>query len=131
MRIVADKLQVKIERIDFHIEPLFASHVYELPHLTIDEGCSAGFIQRYTAIVDGRSWFEAELVGHADPESAGFERADTIDISGVAPIHLEIRPGCDPQLGSAALIANSLRRVIDAPPGLTTVANLPPAIPSC
>jgi 4-hydroxy-tetrahydrodipicolinate reductase len=129
MRITADKLQVTIESIDCRIEPLLASRVYETPYLTIHEGHSAGFIQRYTAMVEDRPWFEAELVGHAHPESAGFARADTIDIQGFAPIHLEIKPGCDPQLSGAAVIANSLRRVIESAPGLITVANLPPAAP--
>jgi 2,4-diaminopentanoate dehydrogenase len=130
MRIVANKLQVRIERIDCRIEPLLASRVYEMPHLTVHENHSAGFIQRYAAMVDDERWFEAELIGHADPESVGFPRADTIDILGVAPIHLQLRPGCDPQLSSAAVIANSLRRVIESAPGLVTVADLPPATPT-
>jgi 2,4-diaminopentanoate dehydrogenase len=130
MRIVANKLQVRIDRIDCRIEPLMASRVYEMPHLTVRENHSAGFVQRYAAMVDGERWFEAELIGHADPELAGFPRSDTIDILGAAPIHIEIRPGCDPQLSSTAVIANSLRRVIESAPGLVTVANLPPATPT-
>jgi hypothetical protein len=36
----------------------------------------------------------------------------------------------NPQSGSASIVANSVRRVVAASPGWTTVAELPPAVPA-
>lgn len=101
-----------------------------MDHLTVERGQTAGFLQKAVGYVDGKLWYVAEFVGHADPISAGFEPKDTIDIKGYAPIHLTVEPGFNPHTTSAAILANSLRRVKDAKPGLVTVADLPPAFPS-
>jgi 4-hydroxy-tetrahydrodipicolinate reductase len=130
IRAVAGRLEVPIERLEKAIEPLIADREYPMDRMTVSAGQSAGFRQTVTAVSGGKPWFTAELIGHAAPEQAGFEREDTIDIEGDAPAHLSIRPGCDAQLGSAAMIVNSMRRVVEAPPGLLTVADLPPASPT-
>ena len=54
---------------------------------------------------------------------------DEITIRGATPVHLVVEPGFDPQIGSSAMIANSLHRVLAARAGWLTVADLPPAHP--
>jgi 4-hydroxy-tetrahydrodipicolinate reductase len=82
-----------------------------------------------TGVVQGKPWYQAQFIGHPDPIVAGFEVRDSIDIEGYAPIHLSIKPGLNPHLTAAGIIANSLRRVVNAHPGLLTIADLPPAFP--
>ena len=131
MRIVARRMGVRIERIDRDIQPIAAQAACDLPQLQVRPGQSAGFHQRYTAIAGGRPWFEAVFLGHVDPAAAGYPTRDEITIStGAAPLHLTIEPGINPQAGSSAVIANSVRRLVEAPPGWLTVADLPPACPA-
>jgi 4-hydroxy-tetrahydrodipicolinate reductase len=130
IRAVGNRIEVQTERMEKAIEPLIADREYRMDRMTISPGHSAGFRQRVMAFSAGRPWFTAELIGHVAPEEAGFEREDTINIEGEAPVHLSLRPGCDAQSGSAAMVANSLRRVVEAPPGLLTVGDLPPACPT-
>lgn len=127
--LLASRLGVGIERMDKLFEPLPAARPYELAALRIDGGQTAGFVQRALAVADGRPWFEAEFIGHVDPESAGFQPEDVFEIDGYAPVRAVVRPGFNAQLTSAAAIANSLRRVVEGPPGILTVADLPPAFP--
>jgi 4-hydroxy-tetrahydrodipicolinate reductase len=129
MRIVADKLGVRIERIEREISPTLTPAAIELDHLSVPAGTSAGFEQRYTAVVDGAPWFEALFVGHVDLAAIGASARDEIRIEAAAPVHLVLDPGLASQAGSAAVVANSLRRVAAAPPGWLTVADLPPAVP--
>ena len=93
-------------------------------------GETAGFRQHYTALSDGRLWFEAVFTGHVSPAAIGLEPLDSIDVRGpYGSVHLEAKPGLNPQRGSAAVVANSVRRVVAAPPGWQTVGDLPPAVP--
>ncbi len=130
MRIVARKLGVALERIDRRIEPVFAEHSHRARHLTVEPGQSAGFRQFYTGIVGGETWFACVFTGHVEPAAMGVAPLDSIRIEGETPLSLTIEPGLNPQIGSSAVIANSLRRVAAAPPGWLTVADLPPAVPA-
>jgi 4-hydroxy-tetrahydrodipicolinate reductase len=130
MRIVARRLGVALERIEPRIEPIFGERDHEGVHLAVTAGTSAGFIQHYIGYADGRPWFFADFTAHMDLAAAGTSPHDEIWIDGPTPVHLAIQPGLNPQIGSAAVIVNSLRRVVEAPPGWLTVADLPPATPS-
>ena len=130
IHLVASALGIRVETITKRFTPLLAESDYALDHARVSKGTTAGFLQQVTAFASGKPWFEAEFLGHIDPESIGATLADRIDIGGQAPVHLALTPGLRPQPSVAALVANSLRRVIDARPGLVTVADLPPARPS-
>ncbi len=130
MRVVAGRLGVEIERIDRELEPLFAGADLAASSLTVHAGETAGFRQRYAAISGGRTWFEALFTGHVALGEIGQEPRDEITVAGpYGGIHLTASPGMNPQSGSAAIIANSVRRVAAASPGWATVGELPPAVP--
>jgi 4-hydroxy-tetrahydrodipicolinate reductase len=129
MRIVAARLGLEIERIDAHIDPIIGDRRHQAANLTVEAGESAGFEQRYTASVEGETWFECLFTGHVSLESIGLAPRDEIDVEGATPLHFVIDPGLNPQRGSSAVMANSVRRVAAAPPGWRTVAELPAAIP--
>jgi len=107
-----------------------AEQDYQLDNAVVRKDTTAGFRQHVTAFAEGRPWFDAEFFGHIDPESIGAILEDSIDIRGSTPVNLRLTPGLRAQPTVAALIANSLRRVVEGPPGLVTVADLRPARPS-
>jgi hypothetical protein len=131
MRVVAGGLGVAIDRIDRELEPIFAETELQASSLTVAAGQTAGFRQRYAAITaDGRTWFEALFTGHVAPAQIGLEPRDAIAIRGpYGDINLAATPGINPQIGSASAVANSIRRLVAAPPGWITIAGLPPAVP--
>jgi len=130
MNVVAGRLGVAIERIDRELEPLFAGEELAAASLTVAPGDTAGFRQRYAAISGGRVWFEALFTGHVAPGTIGVEPRDAITVRGpYGGAHVEATPGMNPQVGSASIVANSVRRVVSAPPGWVTVGDLPPAVP--
>jgi 2,4-diaminopentanoate dehydrogenase len=129
MNVVAGILGLTIERIDREITPIMGDRRFEVRHLTVEPGLTAGFAQHYVAVVEGRPWFEAIFTAHLQPEAIGRQPLDEIWIDGSPNLHFAVTPGLNPQSASSALIANSLRRVVEAKPGWTTVAALPPAFP--
>ncbi len=120
-------LNRRIERIEKSFEPLLADRRYANERLAVEPGTTGGFIQRSAAIVEGAPWMSAEFIAHVEPESVGYQTADSFTIAGYNPINITISPGCQPQLGTAGMIANCIPRVVAAPPGFITVADL--AIP--
>ena len=130
MQVVAAALGVTIERIDREIEAIFTDEPLQASSLTVEPGRTAGFRQRYAALVGGSVWFEAVFTGHIAPAAVGLEPRDEIAVDATPPVNVVTAPGMNPQSGSAAVVANSVRRVAAAPPGWTTVADLPPAFPS-
>jgi 4-hydroxy-tetrahydrodipicolinate reductase len=129
MRIVARALGLELDRVDREITPIFAERDHQATHVEVAEGRTAGFRQRYVGVAGGRPWFEALFTGHLDPASIGSPPRDEIWIEGDPPLHVAIVPGLNAQSGSSSLVANSVRRVAEAPPGWLTVADLPPASP--
>jgi 4-hydroxy-tetrahydrodipicolinate reductase len=129
MAIVADALGLTIERIDREIEPLVAPSEIALPQLAISAGHSAGVRQVYTALVDGEPWYTATFTGHVDLDMAGLTARDEIVSQAGPGLRCTLEPGIGAQRGSAAMVANSIDRVLSAPPGWLTVADLPPARP--
>lgn len=128
IRLVANALGSTIVRLEETLSPLLADGPLIAEHLKVDRGETAGFLQRVEGVVGNNPWFRAELVGHLDPEGAGYEPEDTIAIDGYAPVRASLRPGLDAQKTVAAVVANSLPRLVGAHPGLLTVADLPPAV---
>jgi hypothetical protein len=129
MRVVAERLGVEIERIDAEIEPILAERELAATSMTVAPGETAGFRQHYVAIAGGRPWFEALFTGHVAPAEIGLEPRDAIHVHGPSELHFFAAPGMNPQSGSAAVVANSIRRVVEARPGWVTVGELPPAVP--
>jgi len=130
MRIVAGAVGLSLGHIDRQIAPILAETRYDVRYLTVEKGETAGFEQRYTGYVGGEAWFEAVFLGHLDPAGIGHPTRDEITVDDGGPgLHFMVKPGLNPQRGAAAVVANSLRRTVAAPPGWLTVADLPPAHP--
>jgi 2,4-diaminopentanoate dehydrogenase len=130
MRVVAHALGRRIDSIERRIDPLYTDRPLAAEHLEVPAGHTAGVEQHYVATVGGEDWFVAKLTGHIDPDGVGIALRDTIEIVGSTTIALTIDPGLDPQTTSASVLVNSLARVMAAPAGWLTVADLPPARPA-
>lgn len=133
MEIVAAATGVTIDRIDRKLRPVITTEPIEVPgRFTIEPGQSAGVDQTYTAIAGGSAWFLAYFYGHVSLAKVRKEPADDIDLlKGRTTVQtLRLRPGIKSQSGSQNMVANSVERVIAAPPGWVTVADMAPAFPA-
>jgi hypothetical protein len=117
-------LGVDIERVEKSFEPLLAEHRFESERLPVEAGQTAGFIQRVTGLAAAQPWITAEFIAHVQPADAGLKAEDWMRIEGYNALNLTISPGCNPQRGSAAMLANCIPRVVQARPGFITVADL-------
>jgi len=122
---IADSLGWKLDDIvEMPPDPVLAEETTKTDYTTIMKGCVAGLRSTAYGILAGQKVIELEFVSHARVE----EEYDLIEIHGTPNMRLRIEGGVHGDIGTMAMIINSIPKVINAPPGLHTMNRLP--IPS-
>jgi len=117
---IADALGWKLDEIEVDpVEPIMAKARAESKPDQV-----AGLKQRARGMKEGK---EVIILGFQAYMGAE-EEYDSITIEGVPSIHMKIAPCVHGDIGTVAIIVNSIPKVINAQPGLVTMKDLP--IPS-
>lgn len=115
---------LKIERFEQRIRPKIASKNLTTENFgTVRKGKVIGLIQDGSGFARGRrvAKYHIEMYGGArNPH-------DEIELVGIPRISLRIPGGTPGDVATAAVIVNSIPRVVEAAPGLITVMDLRPA----
>jgi 4-hydroxy-tetrahydrodipicolinate reductase len=118
---IADSLGWTLDRITDEVEPKLAQVTISSEFLAVDPGYVCGIVQegvgyrKKEAVI--RLRMEAYL-GAPDPH-------DLIDIEGTPRLSVTIAGGVHGDLATAALVVNSIPKVLEATPGLHTMRDLP------
>ncbi|MBO6577201.1 MAG: hypothetical protein JJ896_17860 [Rhodothermales bacterium] len=118
---VAEKLGWTLDRVDERLNPVISSREVETPYLTVAAGdvagihhCAEGFVgDRQVVSLDLRMFVGAE------------EPVDAVTVVGDPPIDLAIRGGIFGDTATVAALVNAAPLVVEARPGLVTVADIP------
>lgn len=125
MSMVASALGWRLDEIQIDkVEPVVAQKHVESDAIKVESGQAAGLRQCARGMSSGKEVMSLEFQAYIGAE----EEYDSITIEGVPNIHQKITPCVHGDLGTVAIIANSIPKVIKAPPGLVTMKDLP--IPS-
>jgi 4-hydroxy-tetrahydrodipicolinate reductase len=119
--IIADGWGLRVDDIQEVIEPVMARSKVTTQFLTVEAGQVAGVRQVCVATDAGREVLKLTLemyVGAPEP-------ADTISLRGVPDLTLTIPGGTHGDLATAAAVVNAIPLVVEARPGLRTVADVP------
>jgi 4-hydroxy-tetrahydrodipicolinate reductase len=118
---IADSLGWTLDRISDHVEPKLAQVTVSSEFLAVDPGYVCGIVQegigyrkKEPAI---RLRMEAYL-GAPDPY-------DLIEIDGNPRLSVRIAGGVHGDVATAAIVVNSIPKVLDAAPGLRTMRDMP------
>lgn len=118
--LVARGLGWKLDDIQEELEPVVATQRIITDYLTVDSTFVAGVRQAGRGIVGGQEKIVLELEMTVDAGQA----YDEAWIQGTPDIHSLIK-GIHGDLSTAALVANTARRVVESKPGLLTMIDLP------
>ncbi|MBN1135628.1 MAG: dihydrodipicolinate reductase [Anaerolineae bacterium] len=119
---VFDTLGKKLDRYESAVEPVVASRTVVTKYFAVQPGQVMGLKQvarGYTA--DGEFM---TLTFLAALETG--EEGDTVQIWGKPDLEVKLK-GTNGDIATVAIAVNAVRRVREAPPGLTTMRDLPPA----
>ena len=119
---IAARLGWKLDRVEDTILPVYADRPVATPEVSIDAGEIAGVFQV------GQGWVAAEERIRLEFRSAIGEREvqDTVIIDGAPPLRVTIPEGVHGDIATCALLTNAIPTVLAAPPGLRTMAHVPP-----
>jgi len=118
---IASGLEWKLDEITESIEPVVAKAQVKTDFVTVEPGQTAGVRQ-----VGRGSRAGEELVTLEFEASVGApESYDAVYITGTPNLEVVIKGGTHGDIATAAMVVNSVHRVIDAPSGLVTMKDLP------
>ncbi len=122
MHLIASGFGWKLEKTEDTVEPVIASQRVVTEKRTIEPGKALGVNQIGRAYVDHEEMitlvFKA-TIGEPNPR-------DRIIIQGSPDIDMTIRKGINGDTATCAIVVNAIPVVIQAPPGLRTMADISP-----
>ena len=118
---IASGLGWKLDEITESIEPVVTKAQVKTDFVTVEPGQVAGVRQVGKGIRAGEELVTLEFeAAVGSPESY-----DAVYITGTPNLEVVIKGGTHGDIATAAIVVNSAHRVIDAPPGLVIMKDLP------
>jgi 4-hydroxy-tetrahydrodipicolinate reductase len=122
---IADALAWKLDKIVAEpVEPVIAKKSVKSKAIEVKAGKVAGLKQKAKGLMKNKEIIVLDFQAYIGAE----EEYDAITIDGVPKIKQKIQPCVHGDIGTIAMVVNSIPKVIKAPPGLLTMKDLP--IPS-
>jgi 4-hydroxy-tetrahydrodipicolinate reductase len=118
---IAGALGWKLDRVDESLEPAIAPRDLDTEVLRIPAGAAAGIKQTVRAYRGGELAISLDLQIYVGAESP----RDHVLVDGDPPIDATIAGGVSGDLAAAAIVVNSLPRLLAAPAGLLSMKDLP------
>jgi len=119
---IAGALKWQLDKIKIDpVEPVIARKDVSSEAIKVKRGQATGLKQSAHGFVNGKERITLEFQAYIGAE----EEYDAVTIDGVPPIRQKIIPCVHGDLATIAVIANSIPKVINAPPGIVTMKDLP------
>jgi hypothetical protein len=125
IHLIAAAIGWDIERIEETREPIISEVRRETPCTVVRPGEVAGCLHRAVAYREGRPVITLIHPQQVHPQLAGTETGDRIEIRGTPTVRLSGSPEIPGGEGTCALAVNMIPRILNAAPGLHTMADLP------
>lgn len=119
---IADGLGWALDEVTEETAPMIAEEPVATEFFTVAPGRVTGVNQTGRGLIGGREVITLSLqmyLGAREPH-------DAIRIDGTPGIDLVLRGGTHGDRATTAIVVNAARRVVEAPPGLITMKDLPP-----
>ncbi len=125
MGLIADALGWSLDRIEETRAPILSKETRTGEHVTVSPGFVAGCHHTAIGYMNEKPVIQLEHPQQIEPQAAGIETGDFIEIKGTPDISMAIQPEIPGGLGTIALTCNMLPAVMAAASGLVTMADLP------
>jgi hypothetical protein len=119
---IADALAWKLDKIVVEdVEPVVTDKNVESKYVKVNVGKVAGLRQRARGIMKNKEVILLDFRAYIGAE----EEYDTITIKGIPNINQKIQPCVHGDVGTVAMMVNTIPKVLNAPAGLFTMKDLP------
>jgi hypothetical protein len=122
IRMIADALAWKLDMIILEpVEPVIAKKAAESKDIKVKAGNAAGLKQKAKGIINGKEAIALDFQAYIGAE----EEFDSVTIKGIPNVNQRIQPCVHGDIGTIAMVANAIPKVINAQAGLLTMKDLP------
>ena len=119
---VASALQWEFDKIQVEqVEPVVATQEVRSEAITVKKGHVAGLRQIARGIMSRKDVITLDFQAYIGAK----QEYDAITIEGVPPVHQKISPCVHGDIATVAMIVNAIPKLINAPPGLLAMKDLP------
>ncbi|MGB9959121.1 MAG: hypothetical protein ACPLKQ_01195 [Candidatus Bathyarchaeales archaeon] len=119
---IADALSWKLDVIKAEaVQPVIANETVENNLVKVEAGNVSGLRQTVRGLIEGREIILLDFQAYIDAK----EEYDAITIQGVPTVKQKIQPCIHGDMGTVAIVVNSIPKVLKAPAGLLTMKDLP------
>jgi hypothetical protein len=125
IHMIADALGWDVERIEESRDPIISKVRRATPFVTVEPGAVAGCLHTAVAYHAGKPVITLIHPQQVHPHLEGVDTGDSIEINGTPNVRLAGSPEIPGGLGTVALAVNAIPRVLNAVPGLHSMADLP------
>jgi 4-hydroxy-tetrahydrodipicolinate reductase len=125
IHMIAAALGWDIDRIEQTREPIIAQVARQTPFISIEAGQVAGCLHTATAYRQDQAVITLVHPQQVAPQLDGVDTGDSIEIFGTPSVRLAGNPEIPGGQGTAALAVNMIPRLLNASPGLYSMADLP------
>jgi 4-hydroxy-tetrahydrodipicolinate reductase len=115
----------RLDRVEQTREPIISRVRRESPIVTVEPGCAAGCLHTATAYRDGRPVITLEHPQQIHPHLENVRTEDSIEILGEPHVRVAGSPEIPGGVATCAIAVNMIPPVLNAAPGLVTMADLP------
>lgn len=125
IHMIAEAVGWKIDNIEQVREPIISKALRETKYVKVQPGNVAGCRHIARAYSNGELVIELEHPQQVLPEIENVQTGDYINIEGNPNISMSIKPEIPGGKGTIAIATNMIPLVVEADPGLLTMADLP------
>jgi hypothetical protein len=118
---IADALGWKLDRITDDIQPKMATETVASEFLAVDPGYVCGIIQDGLGFRNGTP----VITLHMEAYLGAPESFDAIEIVGSPALKMKLAGGVHGDIATAAIVVNSLPKILEVAPGLHTMRDMP------
>ena len=121
---IADALGWKLDRVTDEIRPRIATATVASEYLAVDPGYVCGIEQDGIGYRNGKP----VITLHMEAYLGAPESYDSVEVTGSPALKMKIAGGVHGDIATAAIVVNSLSKILEVAPGLHTMRDMP--IPS-
>lgn len=125
IHLIAGALGWRLDSVEEHREPIVSRVRRETPFVTVEPGQVAGCRHEAVAWRGGEPAITLIHPQQVRPELEGIATGDILEIIGTPPVRLTGRPEIPGGEATVALAVNMIPRLMNTPPGLHTMLDLP------
>jgi 2,4-diaminopentanoate dehydrogenase len=118
---IADAFGWKLDRITDEIQPRMATETVASEFLAVDAGFVSGIVQDGVGYRNGLP----VITLHMEAYLGAPESYDSVRITGSPALTMKIAGGVHGDIATASIVVNSLPKILEVPPGLHTMRDMP------